>query len=690
MYKKNRAYAIAAVLIAASLAFSACGTKTASSDAADSGSAVSASSAIAGEQNTAEIKAFTEQIDMSAWLYNEENDVYYQVGITYCENPADDAYENMGIYVPGKYFTATDNGDGTFTCTLDETATVGNYTAATAPMVIPVNTPGYSAMNAPTGYANDVSAYTAEGYVYIYAGCRGRDAGAPAGVTDLKAAIRYIRSNGDILPGDEESIFSFGMSGGGAQSALLGSTGDSSLYDSYLEAIGAVMDRSDAVAGAMCWCPITSLDVADEAYEWNLGVTRSNLSEDEQSLSDDLATEFAKYINDLQLRDTEGNVLALEESEDGIYQAGSYYEYVKGTIEESLENFINDTEWPYTAASQEMGPGGDMGGKPDGEAPADMGEKPDGEAPADMGEKPDGEAPADMGEKPDGEAPADMGEKPDGEAPADMGDLPNGDVPTDIGEKPDSEASANPGNVADDKGQSGTDNTNGAASDSEEAAQYAADDISRSEGSAGLSLDGTYETAADYIAALNTNLDWVSYDESTGQVSISSVADFVSQCKNASKSLGAFDQLDEGQGENTLFGYGDGEGAHFDSILGALLESNDYGTDYAAAYAEDLQRTDEEGNTVATRVNMYNPLYYLCNYYEGAGSANVAKYWRIRTGINQSDTALTTEINLSLALEAAGCDVDFATVWGQGHTQAERTGSASENFIQWVNDCMQA
>ena len=666
MYKKNRAYAIAAVLIAASLAFSACGTKTASSDAADSGSAVSASSAIAGEQNTAEIKAFTEQIDMSAWLYNEENDVYYQVGITYCENPADDAYENMGIYVPGKYFTATDNGDGTFTCTLDETATVGNYTAATAPMVIPVNTPGYSAMNAPTGYANDVSAYTAEGYVYIYAGCRGRDAGAPAGVTDLKAAIRYIRSNGDILPGDEESIFSFGMSGGGAQSALLGSTGDSSLYDSYLEAIGAVMDRSDAVAGAMCWCPITSLDVADEAYEWNLGVTRSNLSEDEQSLSDDLATEFAKYINDLQLRDTEGNVLALEESEDGIYQAGSYYEYVKGTIEESLENFINDTEWPYTATSQEMGPGGDMGGKPDGEAPADMGEKPD------------------------GEAPADMGEKPDGEAPADMGDLPNGDVPTDIGEKPDSEASANPGNVADDKGQSGTDNTNGAASDSEEAAQYAADDISRSEGSAGLSLDGTYETAADYIAALNTNLDWVSYDESTGQVSISSVADFVSQCKNASKSLGAFDQLDEGQGENTLFGYGDGEGAHFDSILGALLESNDYGTDYAAAYAEDLQRTDEEGNTVATRVNMYNPLYYLCNYYEGAGSANVAKYWRIRTGINQSDTALTTEINLSLALEAAGCDVDFATVWGQGHTQAERTGSASENFIQWVNDCMQA
>ena len=32
-------------------------------------------------------------------------------------------------------------------------------------------------------------------------------------------------------------------------------------------------------------------------------------------------------------------------------------------------------------------------------------------------------------------------------------------------------------------------------------------------------------------------------------------------------------------------------------------------------------------------------------------------------------------------------DVDFATVWGQGHTMAERTGSSTENFIAWVNGC---
>lgn len=37
-----------------------------------------------------------------------------------------------------------------------------------------------------------------------------------------------------------------------------------------------------------------------------------------------------------------------------------------------------------------------------------------------------------------------------------------------------------------------------------------------------------------------------------------------------------------------------------------------------------------------------------------------------------------------LGLEAYGVDVDFETVWGQGHTQAERTGNADSNFIEWV------
>ncbi|MDY6307009.1 MAG: hypothetical protein SPL71_02975 [Oribacterium sp.] len=201
--------------------------------------------------------------------------------------------------------------------------------------------------------------------------CRGRDAGAPAGVTDLKAAIRYIRYNSGNIAGNTDAIFSFGMSGGGAQSALLGVTGDSALYDDYLEAIGAVTGVSDAVLGSQAWCPITSLDSADEAYEWNMGNTRSGLSDEEQAISDDLTAAYADYINALGLTDADGTVLTLEESDDGRYQAGTYYEFIKETIEESLNNFLSDTTFPYDSESANehsagMGPDGGGHGGPDG------------------------------------------------------------------------------------------------------------------------------------------------------------------------------------------------------------------------------------------------------------------------------------------------------------------------------------
>ena len=308
--------------------------------------------------------------------------------ISYCENPADVSYETLAVFVPAAYMNGTDNGDGTYTCELTA-ETVNGYTAETAPIVMPINTPGYSAMSALTDYSSSAKTYTDEGFVYVHAGCRGRDAGAPAGVTDLKAAVRYIRYCDDVIAGSAERIFTFGMSGGGAQSALMGETGDSELYTPYLEAIGAVQGVSDAVCGSMDWCPITNLDTADESYEWMMGVTRSGLSEEDQAISDALASAFADYINSAGIKDENGNVLTLEESADGIYQAGSNYDYIKSVIEESLNNFLSDTTFPYDASSSSKGGmGGHGGGKPDGdfggEIPDDIKEK------LDNGEMPEG------------------------------------------------------------------------------------------------------------------------------------------------------------------------------------------------------------------------------------------------------------------------------------------------------------
>ena len=532
------------------------------------------------------------QIDSTKWQYNSDDKIYWQTGISYCENPADENYETLGIFIPAAYMNAKDNGDGTFTCEINNQAAVQGYTADSAPIVIPVNTPGYSAMEAPTDYVTDSVSYTSAGFIYVAAGCRGRDAGAPAGVTDLKAAIRYIRYNDGVIPGDVDRVFSFGMSGGGAQIALLGATGDSEEYEPYLTAIGAVSGVSDAVTGSMCWCPITELDYADEAYEWNLGNTRTALTEQEQTLSNGMAEAFATYINELGLKDSSGNALTLTESESGVYQSGTYYEYLKEVVETSLNNFLEDTTFPYTVETKK-GPRG--GGRDQG------------------------------------------GQKSDG----------------------------TPGQGDHDF--------------------YAMDGVDRNLSTGGVTISGTYETAQDYIDALNADGTWVNYDSATNTAAITSIADFTNACKRASKGIGAFDALDESQAENTLFGYGDGTTSHFDATLAELLKDDET---YGAAFTEAMEKTDSEGKTVTERGNMYNPLYYLSGYYDGYQKSTVADYWRIRTGIAQSDTSLTTEVNLALALKNYGVDVDFATIWGEGHTMAESTGDSVTNFIEWVNKCL--
>jgi hypothetical protein len=581
--------------------------------------------------------------DASKWQYDSDNQVYYQIGVSYCASPEDTAYETMGIYVPAAYMTAKDNGNGTFTCTVNASGKVGNYTASSAPIVLPVNTPGYSAQKAPTSYSyNGLSDYLSAGFIYVYAGMRGRanmmggqtdtassaqtaSGGAPFGVTDLKAAVRYYRLNSSSLPGNTSEIYSFGMSGGGAQSALMGSTGDSSLYYSYLEKIGAAMYTSDgkyisdAVTGSMCWCPITTLDEGDEAYEWNMGqFSTADVRADgtfTAALSKDLAKQFAEYINKMALTDSNGSKLSLTESSDGIYLSGSYYDYMVKVVETSLNNFLSDTTFPYTE-NNSFNASGNFGGG--GAGGAEMGN----------------------GVQGSGNAPAGA---PSGAPQGGM----KGNAP--------------------DMGSSSAETK-------------------------------TYNTVQEYIDSLNADGTWVTYDASANTAKITGLKDFVTHMKTATKGVGAFDAVDASQGENGLFGNGSSESWHFDTVEANLINKNQstysslsgWDSSYLQAFTDDLKKTDEVGNTTETRVNMYNPMYYLNASYAGYQTSNVAKYWRIRTGIEQSDTALTTETNLALALQSTKSvkDVDFATVWGMKHTMAERTGSSTTNFIEWVNTCV--
>lgn len=543
----------------------------------------------ASSQETATVGQYSLAFDNAAWQYDEANDIYWQVGVVYVANPASLDYETLGIYVPGAYLEASANGDGTYTASVKSDAQVGQFTAATAPYVLPVNTPGFNASQAPTWLADGIASYTRAGMIYLQPGIRGRDnttdsqgqevvGGAPWGVTDLKAAIRYVRYNKDVLPGDTDKIVSFGHSGGGAQSAVLGASGDSTLYNPYLEALGAAMkDKegnpiSDAPYGTMTWSPITSLDYADAAYEWNLGQFADSNTRAEgtftQALSQDSAKEYANYINQLGLKH-EGQALTLAESSEGIYTQGSYATYLEGVVNQSLNNFLADTSFPYT--SDGAGPGGST-------------------------------------------------------------------------------------------------------------------------------ESVTYETAQAYIDSLNAETQWVTYDAATNTAKISSLADFAKYVKTASKSVPAFDALDRSLAENAVFGVADANELHFDQLVARLLKNNqakyesltDWNSQYVTDFESDLAKTDSLGKTIAERQDLYNPMFYLTSAYSGYQTSKPAPHWRIRSGLSQGDTALTVETNLALALEnqanGAVKSVDFATVWGQGNTTAERTGHASANFIQWVQE----
>ena len=69
-------------------------------------------------------------LNNAAWSYDADNDVDYQMGITYVSDPGAPEIEQLAAYVPGVYLDASDNGDGTFTGKIDTAGKSGNYTAA--------------------------------------------------------------------------------------------------------------------------------------------------------------------------------------------------------------------------------------------------------------------------------------------------------------------------------------------------------------------------------------------------------------------------------------------------------------------------------------------------------------------------------------------------------------------------------
>lgn len=269
--------------------------------------------------------------------------------IIYVANPVDTVYEIMNIYIPEAYFNE---------------GTINGYTAKTAPIFFPNKVGGYMPAQPATflsqpqrggmpGGSQNTSVATAlsKGYIVASAGARGRTTvnaqkeftgKAPAGLVDLKAAVRYLKFNDALMPGDANKIISNGTSAGGAMSTLLGATGNHPDYEPYLQALGAAK-ATDNIFAVSAYCPITNLDHADMAYEWQLNKIHGykfrgkegELDAEAIKVSDELKAAFPSYLNSLNLRDEAGKKLSLDTEGNGNFK-----EYLKKQLIASAQKAL--------------------------------------------------------------------------------------------------------------------------------------------------------------------------------------------------------------------------------------------------------------------------------------------------------------------------------------------------------------
>ncbi|MCD7792521.1 MAG: hypothetical protein LUG92_03850, partial [Oscillospiraceae bacterium] len=293
--------------------------------------------------------------EVCTYTFDDGTEMQYRFydSIVYCSNPVLVDYEVLNIYVPAGFY----EGDGT----------VNGYTVDTAPIYNPNGVGGYKSTTAAALSDRSQGAAMAYalsmGYVCVTAAARGNDSTdedgnfvglAPAGLVDLKAAIRYLRFNDAVIPGDTEKIISNGFSAGGGMSSLLCVTGNSEDYTKYLKEINAADTRDDVFAG-FCFCSILDLENLNEAYEWLLSQTGATtyagkstwskntdgtpieMSEAELALSEIFCSIYIDYINGMNLKNPEtGEALSL--NEDG---SGSYYDYLEQLIIEAAQEELD-------------------------------------------------------------------------------------------------------------------------------------------------------------------------------------------------------------------------------------------------------------------------------------------------------------------------------------------------------------
>lgn len=190
-----------------------------------------------------------------------------------------------------------------------------------------------------------------------------------------------------------------------------------------------------------------------------------------------------------------------------------------------------------------------------------------------------------------------------------------------------------------------------------------------------------YATGANGGAKEADDYDWLNYNVSTGEATLSAPdgmdsaldALVLSGYCTRQKECPSFDSLSPMGTDNDLFGKQETgfneewSARHYNQRIAEIIKElqEDYPTEYALYY--DSYYEDSHTEEVITWNRYLNSYSFLT----GEAESTVSPNFRINMGAKDADTSITISSTLALLLEKKGINTEFNILWGWGHNDVD-------------------
>lgn len=196
----------------------------------------------------------------------------------------------------------------------------------------------------------------------------------------------------------------------------------------------------------------------------------------------------------------------------------------------------------------------------------------------------------------------------------------------------------------------------------------------------------SYDSLEDLLASYSDVSAWLT-ENGDGSYSVTDMRGFLlGTSLSRGKNIPGFDTMNM-DAENNAFGTAEEEAVHFSASVAAVLEANyerysaleGFNADEVDAYIEEASRED-----IACQTYLMNATAIMLDCAKGEQDADIARFWRVRSGTADEHTSFSIGYNLAMSAIMAGAEADYSLVWAMPHGNNE--GSSTGTFIDWVHE----